>query len=76
MTFQVENLPHGIIVDNIGLNGVLIPREASERQMFLTCAKWVGEQERLCYAIEQNAGRQTSRPLLLKVRRPSATAAR
>jgi len=65
-----------VIVDNIGLSGVLIPKEDNERQIFLTCAKWVGEQDRLCYAIEQNAGRQTSRPLLLKVRRSAATAAR
>jgi hypothetical protein len=75
VTFQVENLPHGVIVDNIGLNGVLIPKEDNERQIFLACARWVEEQDRLCYAIEQNAGRQTSRPLLLKVRRP-VTAAR
>jgi len=26
VTFSVENLPHGVIVDNIGLNGVLIPK--------------------------------------------------
>ena len=76
VTFQVENLPHGVIVDNIGLNGVLIPKEDNERQIFLTCAKWVAEQDRLCYAVEQNAGRQTSRPLLLRVRRSPVTAAR
>lgn len=69
VTFQVENLPHGVIVDNIGLSGVLIPKDQNERQIFLSCARWVGEQDRLCYAIEQNAGRQTSRPLLLKVRK-------
>ena len=76
VTFLVENLPHGVIVDNIGLSGVLIPKEQNERQIFLTCARWVGDQDRLCYAIEQNAGRQTSRPLLLKVRRPPSTAAK
>lgn len=69
VTFQVDNLPHGVIVDNIGLNGVLIPKEDNERQIFLTCAKWVADMDYLCYAIEQNAGRQTSRPLLLKVRK-------
>ncbi len=75
VTFQVENLPHGVIVDNIGLNGVLIPKEQNERQIFLTCAKWVQPMDRLCYAIEQNAGKQTSRPLLLKVRPATAAAA-
>ena len=76
VTFQVDNLPHGVIVDNIGLNGVLIPKEDNERQIFLTCAKWVADMDQLCYAIEQNAGRQTSRPLLLKVRKAPRTAAR
>ncbi|MEY2407398.1 MAG: hypothetical protein QOF48_68 [Verrucomicrobiota bacterium] len=68
VTFFVENLPHGVIVDDIGLNGVLIPKGESERQIFLTAAKWVPEQDRTCYAIEQQAGKQTSRPVLLKIR--------
>jgi WD40 repeat protein len=71
VTFFVENLPHGVIVDDIGLNGVLIPKGESERRIFLNAAKWVPEQERWCYAIEQNAGRQTSSPVLLKVRKPA-----
>ena len=75
VTFQIENLPHGVIVDNIGLNGVLIPKGDNERQIFLTCARWVSDMDRLCYAVEQNAGRQTSRPLWLKVRRSTAQAA-
>jgi hypothetical protein len=72
VTFQVDNLPHGIIVDNIGLNGVLIPKGENERQIFLTAAKWVQETDRLCYAIENQAGKQTSRPVLLKVRKPGS----
>ena len=72
ITFTVENLPYGIIVDNIGLNGVLIPKGENERQIFLAAAKWVPETDRLCYAIENQAGRQTSLPLLLHVRKPSA----
>jgi len=71
VTFFVENLPHGVIVDDIGLNGVLIPKGENERKIFLSAAKWVPEQERWCYAIEQNAGKQTSRPVLLKVRKPA-----
>jgi hypothetical protein len=72
VTFFVENLPHGLIVDDIGLNGVLIPKDENERQIFLTAAKWVGETDRWCYAIEQQAGKQTSHPVLLKVRKPMA----
>ena len=69
VTFTVENLPHGIIVDNIGLNGVLIPKGQDEREIFLTAAKWVPETDRLCYAVENQAGRQTSLPVLLHVRK-------
>jgi WD40 repeat protein len=72
VTFQVENLPHGIIVDNIGLNGVLIPKDQNERQIFLTAAKWVQETDRLCYTIENQVGKQTSRPVLIKVRKPGS----
>jgi hypothetical protein len=68
VTFTIENLPHGVIVDNIGLNGVLIPKEQNEREIFLSAAKWVPEADRLCYAIENQAGRQTSRPVMLHVR--------
>jgi WD40 repeat protein len=69
ITFSVENLPHGVIVDNIGLNGVLIPKGENERQLFLTAAKWVPETDRLCFAIESQAGRQTSLPVMLHVRK-------
>jgi WD40 repeat protein len=69
ITFTVENLPHGVIVDNIGLNGVLIPKGQNEREIFLSAAKWVPDTDRLCYAIESQAGRQTSLPVLLHVHR-------
>ena len=69
VTFFAENLPHGVIVADIGLNGVLIPKGESERQIFFNAAKWVPDQDRLFYLIEQQAGRQTSRPVLLKVRK-------
>ena len=69
VTFTVENLPHGVIVDNIGLSGVLIPKGQDEREIFLTAAKWVPETDRLCFAIENQAGRQTSLPVMLHVRK-------
>jgi WD40 repeat protein len=72
VTFTVENLPHGVIVDNIGLNGVLIPKGQNEREIFLTAAKWVPETDRLCYAIENQAGNQTSLPVMLHVRKPGS----
>jgi len=75
VTFQVENLPHGLIVDNIGLNGVLIPKDQNEREIFIRAAKWVPETDRYCYAISNEAGRQTSRPVLIKVRKSAGKVA-
>lgn len=74
VTFFAENLPHGVIVADIGLNGVLIPKGENEREIFFNAARWVPEQDRLFYMIEQQAGRQTSRPVLLKVRKAPAQA--
>ncbi|MBM3847989.1 MAG: hypothetical protein FJ405_17100, partial [Verrucomicrobia bacterium] len=77
VTFEVNNLPHGVIVDNLGLNGITFLKEENARQIFLTASKWVEKQDRPFYAVENQAGRQTSRPIMLKVR-PTAgeTAAR
>jgi hypothetical protein len=66
--FAVDNLPHGVIVDNIGLNGVLIPEGQDQRQIFLTAAKWVPETSRPFFAVANNAGAQASPPVLLHVR--------
>ncbi len=74
VTFNVEGLPHGVIVDNIGLNGVLIPKNESARQIFLTAAKWVPDIDRLCFARANQADNQTSLPVLLHVRRPPINA--
>jgi len=72
--FDVDNLPHGVIVDNIGLNGVLIRAGETERQIFLTAAKWVPDTSRSIHAVANAAGTQASRPIVLHVRRPAAVA--
>ncbi len=72
--FEVQNLPHGVIVDNIGLSGVLMPKGENERQIFLTADAWVPETTRLCFAVEQQAGGQCSPPVTIHVRRPSPLA--
>ncbi len=69
VTFSVESLPHGVIVDNIGLNGVLIPKGEDERQIFLTAAKWVPEVDRMAFAKANQAENQTSLPVLIHVRK-------
>ncbi|MEI6236153.1 MAG: c-type cytochrome domain-containing protein [Planctomycetota bacterium] len=69
ITFTIDNLPHGVIVDNIGLSGVLLEKGLNERQIFLSAERWVPETDRLCHAVENQAGRQTSRPVMLHIRR-------
>jgi hypothetical protein len=70
ITFTAENLPHGVIVDNIGLNGVLIPAGETHRQIFLKAAKWVPDTDRLFHVQAKQTGNPTSLPVLLHVRRP------
>lgn len=72
--FDVQNLPHGVIVDNIGLNGVLIAEGQSEREVFLTARNWVPETTRQFFALTQEPGGEASPPAVLHVRRPSAVA--
>ncbi len=74
ITFSVDNLPHGVIVDNIGLSGVLMPKGESERQIFITADSWVGETSRQCFAVENQAGNQCSAPVTVHVRRASPLA--
>jgi WD40 repeat protein len=68
ISFDVQNLPHGIIVADIGLSGVLIPEKESKRQIFLTCAPWVADQDRLIFARAREAGFPTSKSVMLRVR--------
>jgi hypothetical protein len=69
VAFDVQNLPHGVIVDDIGLSGVLIPEGKLERTIFLRAEPWVAEQDRLFHAQANVEGNQVSKPLLLKVRK-------
>ncbi len=75
VTFDVNNLPHGVYVDNIGLNGVLIPPGATERTIFLTARPWVPQGERPFHALAKVAGNPCSAPVVIRVVAPSATAA-
>lgn len=72
--FDVDNLPHGVIVDNIGLSGVMIRQGETERQIFLTASSWVPETSRLIYGISQQEGNQASKPVRLVVRKPGQVA--
>jgi hypothetical protein len=74
LEFDVDNLPHGVIVDNIGLNGILIPEGQSEQTLYLAAASWVPETDRLFFAVAKADGEQASLPVLLHVRKPAGLA--
>ncbi len=76
LTFSVDDLPHGVIVDNLGLNGITFLKGENEREIFLSCAPWVAEMDRYCHAIVNQADKPTSRPVLLKIRKAGTTAAK
>jgi len=62
-----RNLPHGVYVDNIGLNGVLLLAGQTERDVFITCDDWVPETRRLFFLKSNQEGGQCSWPVWLKV---------
>ena len=64
---EIENLPHGVIVDDIGLNGILIPEGQTERTIFLACEPWVPATTRLFFAVAKVEGDQASLPMQLIV---------
>ncbi|MBT6498026.1 MAG: hypothetical protein HOL01_26225 [Planctomycetaceae bacterium] len=69
LKFDVDNLPHGVIVDNIGLSGILVRAGETRRQIFLTASDWVPETTRTFHAVSQGQGNLASGTLTLHVRR-------
>ena len=63
-----RNLPHGVHIDNIGLNGVTLLKGESERTIFITARKWVPECDRTFHLQAEAEGKQTSWPVMLHVR--------
>lgn len=62
-----RNLPHGVYVDNIGLNGLLIPEGQSERTFFITAAPIAEPTQRLFHLKAQVEGGVVSQPVWLRV---------
>jgi hypothetical protein len=69
-----RNLPHGVYVDNIGLNGLLIVEGQSERTFFITAAKWLNNTTRWLHLRADAGGNPTSWPVILHIRRPETLA--
>ncbi|MFO0912136.1 MAG: c-type cytochrome domain-containing protein [Pirellulales bacterium] len=64
----VWNVPHGVFVDNTGLNGVLLPEGETRRTIFLTAEAWLEPGERWVFVEGETDGRPTSRPVRLRVK--------
>ncbi len=62
-----RNLPHGAFVDNIGLNGLLIPEGETEREFVITAAPKVAPGRRQFHLRSATSGNPTSRPIWLNV---------
>jgi hypothetical protein len=62
-----RNLPHGVFVDNIGLNGLMIPEGMDRQRFFLTAAGWVPPTERLFHLRATSDGEQTTEAIRLKI---------
>jgi hypothetical protein len=69
-----RNLPHGVFVDNIGLNGLMVTRGTTEREFFITAADWVPETSRLFHLKIRLDGDMTTLPVLLHVRHSTRVA--
>ena len=64
-----RNLPYGAYVDNIGLNGLLIVEEASEREFYITADAVTAETTRRFHLKAAPEGGILSPPVLLHVKK-------
>lgn len=64
-----RNLPHGVFVDNIGLNGLMLLEKQSQRDFFITAAKWVPP-SKSTFFLKSNVDSATSLPVTLEVLPP------
>ncbi len=66
-----RNMPHGVFVDNIGLNGLMLLSGQTEREVFITTAPWVAETSRL-FHLKSSVDGIASLPVMLHVRHRNA----
>ena len=62
-----RNLPHGVYVDNVGLNGLLIVEGQTEREFFITASKVAQPGARLFHLRATADGGQVSQPVVIRV---------
>ena len=61
-----RNLPHGVYVDNIGLNGLLLLAEQTKREFFITASK-VATPSTSTFFLKSNVDGVTSQPVTIRV---------
>ena len=62
-----RNFPHGVYVDNIGLNGLMILAGKNEQRFFITAEDWVKPQERLFHLRANDVEGQVTTPVLIRI---------
>jgi hypothetical protein len=70
-----RNLPFGVIVDNLGLNGLLLVEQQTERTFFVTADKGTPEQVRPFHLTTSAEGGISTSPVILRVKKRSVLAA-
>lgn len=69
-----RNLPFGVFVDNLGLNGLLVLENQEGRDFFVTADRSTPEQTRLFHLTTAAAGGLSTQPVLLHVTKPRVQA--
>jgi hypothetical protein len=62
-----RNLPHGVFIDNLGLNGLMIVEGTTEREFFITAAPIAMPGRRLFHLRSFDDGGQASAPAVINV---------
>lgn len=62
-----RNLPHGVYVDNIGLNGLMLQPEENEKRLFITASKIAAPGVRDFYLMTPAGGGHTTERVRLRV---------
>src|SRR5690606_33136432 len=75
LNVDLNNLPFGVIVANLGLNGLMVPAKETEWQFHFEVAPWTPETTCWIHAVARAEGNQTSPPIKLRILRPKSAPA-
>lgn len=63
-----RNLAHGLIIDNIGSNGLMILKGENQQRFFITASKWVSDSTRYFHLRTKAGGGHATLPIVLHVK--------